>query len=177
MTRHIIYPVVAWSVYTHSPAIAGRGCFRGPANHVEGPFPSPPGYGYMLDPFLYSDGLICYNHTVMWGFFGPILVLQGLLIVWFAMILRVAARVLRGGSADDVRSDGENEDVDESEDYICEQRALIEETVGADQLIIMSCNSSSANSKRTANSTGISLPSPSTRKELLGRIGCDSRVE
>ena len=81
-------------------------------------------------------------------------------------------KVLRGGQADDVRSDDEGEEeVDEHE--------VLEEEVGVESIILKGrvSNASKTRYKKSASSaTGVSLPGHSDRKELLGRIGCDKGV-
>jgi len=81
-------------------------------------------------------------------------------------------KVLRGGQADDVRSDDEGEEeLDEHE--------VLEEEVGVESIILKGrvSNASKTRYKKSASSaTGVSLPGHSDRKELLGRIGCDKGV-
>lgn len=89
-------------------------------------------------------------------------------------------KVLRGGQADDVRSDDEGEEeVDEHEVLEEEQLLPYEEEVGVESIILKGrvSNASKTRYKKSASSaTGVSLPGHSDRKELLGRIGCDKGV-
>ncbi|KAK7403380.1 Sphingosine N-acyltransferase lag1 [Neonectria punicea] len=111
-TRHIVYCIVCWSIYADIPGIIGETCFRGPADDLQGPLPIPEGYRYMLEPFWNPQGLVCFGRTVTWSFLAPLLLLQGMNMVWFAMIVRVALKVIRREGAEDNRSDDEGEKED-----------------------------------------------------------------
>jgi hypothetical protein len=50
------------------------------------------------------------------AFIALLAALQGLLLLWFTMIVRLAVRVIRGSHAEDDRSDDEDEDVHRNED-------------------------------------------------------------
>ena len=107
--------------------------------------------------------------------------------MWFAMIVKVALNVLRGGVADDLRSDDEG-DADEKEihgrlihamdDRIDEfkEPQPIEEEVGIEEINLKSRASNARYRKSASHASGVSLPGHSDRKELLGRIGCDKPV-
>jgi very-long-chain ceramide synthase len=175
LARHVLYLMVCWSVYEDSPRMAGPGCFKGNNANLEGPFDPPPGYAYLIEPFLNPGGLVCYNHTVMWAFLTPLLMLQGITIVWLFMIIRVAIRVIRGNGADDVRSDDEGDGEDEDE-FVYEEAQPLEEEVGVEDIDLKGWERRSG-VKRQASSSGVSLSGHSDRKELLGRIGCEKQVE
>lgn len=104
--------------------------------------------------------------------------------MWFSMIVGVAVRVIRGGNADDVRSDdeGDNEENinDDKVDYEQFDEAELppyEEEVGVEAINLKGRTSNASRYKKGATSaTGVSLPGHSDRKELLGRIGCDKGV-
>lgn len=174
LARHVVYLMVCWSVYAHTPDIMPQGCFSGTNDNLIGPETPPPGLSYLIEPYFNSTGRVCYNETVKWAFLAPLLLLQGITVVWFTMIIRVAAKVLRGGAAEDVRSDDEEEEEEEGEEYFYEE-ALGEE-VGVESLDFKNWERRTG-IKRQANSTGVSLPGHSDRKELLGRIGCEKQVE
>lgn len=129
--------------------------------------------GWLFEPFYKSTGLVCFNNTVLWSFLTPLLLLQVITIVWFTMIVRVAMKVLRGDGAEDSRSDDEEEE-EEEEEFIYE--AALEEDVGVEALDFKNWERRSG-IKRQANSSGVSLPGHSDRKELLGRIGCEKQVD
>jgi len=106
------------------------------------------------------------------------------------MILRVAIRVLRGGDADDVRSDDEaDEELDiEVEKFDPSYQVVndvepepepqpYEEEVGVEAINLKGRTSNASRYKKSvSSSSGVSLPGHSDRKELLGRIGCDKGV-
>jgi very-long-chain ceramide synthase len=180
VSRHIVYVIVCWSVYKDTPRLIGSKCYFGNNANLQGPFETPPGYGYLLQPFVVSDGLICYNDTVKWLFLAPLLCLEVLTIVWFTMIVRVAVRVVRGDGADDMRSDdeadGEEEEEEEEDEFIYEEAQPLEEEVGVEALDLKGWERRTG-VKRAASSSGVSLPGHSDRKELLGRIGCEKQVD
>lgn len=80
------------------------------------------------------------------------------------MVVQVAIRVIRGVGADYTRSDDEGGD---------EQ---VEE-VGVEAIDLKAWERRAGVNKRTASSSGVSLPGHSDRKELLGRIGCEKQVD
>ncbi|KAJ6790111.1 hypothetical protein PWT90_05642 [Aphanocladium album] len=172
--RHVIYIMVCWSVYAHTREVMASGCFTGTNSNLVGPQQPPEGLGYILEPFYNSTGRVCFNNTVRWAFLAPLLLLQVITIVWFTMIVRVAMKVLRGDGAEDSRSDDEEEEEEEEEEFIYEE--ALEEDVGVEALDFKSWERRSG-IKRQANSSGVSLPGHSDRKELLGRIGCEKQVE
>lgn len=173
VARHVIYPMVCWSVYAHTPVILPTGCFKGPSHDAKESMPAPAGYGYLLEPFGDMEGLVCYNETVKWAFLYPLLSLLGLILVWFTRIIRVALKVLRGDGAEDNRSDDEAEDEDE---YIYEEAQPLEADVGVEDIDLRNWERRSG-VKRQSSATGVSLPGHSDRKELLGRIGCEKQVD
>lgn len=175
LARHVVYMMVCWSVYAHTPEIMPIGCFSGTNGNLVGPEAAPPGLSWLAEPYLNSTGRVCYNETVKWAFLAPLLLLQVITIVWFTMIIRVAMKVLRGDGAEDSRSDDEEEGEEEEEEEFFYEEAL-EEEVGVEALDFKSWERRSG-IKRQANSSGVSLPGHSDRKELLGRIGCEKQVE
>ena len=69
-----------------------------------------------------------FNARIRWDFLGLLLGLQCITLMWFVMICRVIAKVLRGEGADDSRSDdedGEEEDsVPDSPSYSPQTKAM-----------------------------------------------------
>ena len=131
---------------------------------------------------------MCFNNVIKWGFLTALLFLQVLTLIWFSMIVRVAIIVLRGGEADDVRSDDEGdaggqEDIHENliqvledqTDRFDEPQPFIEE-VGVEAINLKGRTSNARYRKSTSHASGVSLAGHSDRKELLGRIGCDKPV-
>lgn len=176
--RHVAFMMVCWSIYRDTPVILTTGCFRGTNDNLDGPLPIPTGYAHLIEPFINATGRVCYDSTVMWSFLLPLLFLQALIVIWFAMIVRVAVKVIRGDGAEDNRSDDEAEDEDEEdeEEFIYEEAEALQEEVGADSLDWKSWERRHG-VKIQASSSGVSLPGHSDRKELLGRIGCEKQVE
>lgn len=178
--RHVSFMMVCWSIYAHTPSIMPNGCFQGSNANLVGPSPTPSGYFYLVEPFISATGRVCYNETIKWAFLTPLLFLQVLLIIWFSMIVRVAVKVISGNGAEDSRSDDEGEDEEEEEEeedeFIYEEAEALQEEVGAESLDWKSWERRHG-VKIQANSSGVSLPGHSDRKELLGRIGCEKQVE
>jgi acyl-CoA-dependent ceramide synthase len=93
------------------------------------------------------------------------------------MIVRVIIKVLKGGDAEDVRSDDEGGEEEEEEDeFVYEEAQPLEEEVGVEELDLRNWERRSGVRKQ-ASSSGVSLPGHSDRKELLGRIGCEKQVD
>jgi acyl-CoA-dependent ceramide synthase len=107
VARHILYLAVWWSIYADTPKILPVGCFKGANSNLVGPVDAPPGLTYLIDPFINSSGLVCYDETIKWAFLMPLLLLQALTIFWFMMILRVLVTIIKAGTAEDTRSDSE----------------------------------------------------------------------
>lgn len=175
VARHVLYMMVCWSVYAHTPGIVPNGCFRGAASNLIGPEEAPPGLSYLIEPFFSSTGRVCNTETLKWAFLTPLLLLQVITIIWFTMIVRVAVKVIRGDGAEDTRSDDEGMDEDE-EEFVYEEAQPLEEEVGVEELDLKNWERRTG-VKRQASSSGVSLPGHSDRKELLGRIGCEKQVD
>ncbi len=182
IARHVFYGMVCYSAWARSGILVPDACFYGTAENLTGPIepPTKDGYGYMLEPFMSSEGLVCFNRPIrMWFVYG-LLLLQLLIIAWFLVIIQVAIRVIKGAGADDSRSDdeleGEDEDEDEDEELQGEGPPL-EVEVGVESIDLKSWEQRAGVKRHAASATGMSLPGHSDRKELLGRIGCEKQVE
>jgi very-long-chain ceramide synthase len=139
---------------------------------------------------------VCFTPTIRYAFFGLLLALQVLLLIWFGMILRIAYSVVMGKAAEDSRSDDEadEEEVDEEIEievpayevlgevdkpsvHVMDGHGFQEEEVGADGLYqVKKRNGPVTRSRGRISGTrasGISIPGHGDHKELLGRIGCD----
>ncbi|KAF4984577.1 hypothetical protein FZEAL_253 [Fusarium zealandicum] len=175
MCRHVAFVMVCWSVYAHMPQYMTAGCFRGSGDKIWGPLPIPAdGNNYLLEPLASSSGLVCFNSVIRLSFLGGLLFLQGLMIFWFIMIVRLVIRVLYGENAEDTRSDDEEEDQSASR-----MERPAERDIGAEHL------------KHWAEQSGTGIIRPDThqrsraisgslqreRKRLLDRIGCDKKIE
>ena len=185
--RHVVYLMICYSVWVDLPATISYGCYRGKNGAITGPFPPPDRLGHLLEPFRDPEGVVCFNNGIKWAFLSALLFLQVLTLVWFWMIVRVAITVLRGGQADDSRSDDEGED--EEEDIVHEKLTAMEEQldevgelqpfeeeVGVEAINLKGRTSNARYRKSASHASGVSLPGHSDRKELLGRIGCDKPV-
>ncbi|KAI0475977.1 putative longevity-assurance protein [Xylariaceae sp. FL0804] len=173
--RHVFYLMTCYSIWQDAPRIIPEGCFEGRKGNLTGPTPMPEGWGHLFEPFSNPEGKICFSQSVANAFLYTLLGLQVITIAWGFLIVRVAIRVLKGGSADDIRSDDEAED-DEDEEFEYEEAPPLEEEVGVEALDLRGWERRTG-VKRAASSTGVSLPGHSDRKELLGRIGCEKQVE
>lgn len=200
--RHVLYMAVCWSIYAHIPEEIQYGCYRGGDVDLEGPLPVPDDVDHLIQPFRDPVGLVCWSDGIKWVFLGLLLALQGLLLVWFSMILKVAYKVVSGEGADDIRSDDDEDDAeeDEEEEEGLEEMALPEKAFdgiksGPEQPLYLErevlstdgdLHFASLNGERKspvrrpsgkraseAHTTSVNLLGHSDRKELLGRIGCD----
>jgi len=184
--RHVGFLMVCWSVYSDLPAETNYGCYRGKNGAISGPFPAPDRVGHLFEPFRDPEGVVCFNNNIKWVFLSALLFLQGITIMWFTMILKVAISVLRGAPADDIRSDDEgDEEEEEEEDELAEKlihamedqmdpQQPFEEEVGVEAINLKGRTWTTR--KSSTHASGVSLPGHSDRKELLGRIGCDKPV-
>lgn len=195
VARHVCYLMICWSIYAHVPALMPVGCY----SSITGAQLSTDGgsdiASNILQSFIAPGDPVCYNNRIRVAFLSLLLVLQGITILWFAMIVRVAYKVVLGQPADDSRSDDEGaadeaeEDVndDEAELEGADAEALaaaqaqaplgptgappLELTVGVED-VHLPRRVSVRYRKSNGHSSGFPLAA-SDRKELLGRIGCD----
>lgn len=179
--RHIAYLMICYSVWADIPETISYGCYRGKKGAIDGPFSPLDKFGHLLEPFQDPEGIVCWNDQIKWGFLSALLFLQGITVMWFALILKVAIKVLQGGDADDVRSDDEGDDEEEIEfgdEHIETPEVLpYEEEVGVESINLKGRTSNASRYKKGgSSSSSVSLPGHSDRKELLGRIGCDKGV-
>ena len=185
--RHVAYLMICYSVWSDIPATINYGCYKGKKGSIIGPFAPPDRFGHLFQPFRDPEGIVCFNHEIKWGFLSALLFLQCITVMWFAMICKVAYKVVQGGQADDVRSDDE-EEVDNEDEYDLEdkippfqripefEQQPYEEEVGVEAINLRGrVSNASRYKKRTTSASGVSIPGHSDRKELLGRIGCDHK--
>lgn len=174
LCRHVAFVMVCWSVYAHSLAITGSKCFVGSGKNIVGPEPVPENTGcyYMLEPLIYGSGRICYDYTIKSLFLSGLLFLEGLMMVWLVMIVKLVMRVLRGGNAEDTRSDDE----EDGEDEECEPIVPIEVVVDAEKLQYRSQHSSGGRGTSCVFQTAGGLGVSKDRKGYLDRIGCEQRI-
>ena len=194
--------MVCWSIYANSIPCA---CYHSNTGIVITATSNPEAYvkdggnaiwKNIFQTYLDPEGLVCWNPRIRSSFLGLLLALQVIALIWFAMIVRVAWRVVNGGGADDSRSDDEEEEEEEEidiEEFIEPKvshhsgivkpnldMAPVEEDVGVESLTFTRRTSPGIRTfKRSGGrggggmASGISIPGHGDRKELLGRIGCD----
>lgn len=203
IARHICYMAVCWSIYAHIPQEIQYGCYTGSVTDLKGPYPTPNDWGHLIEPFQDPVGLVCWNNNIKWTFLGMLLALQCILLGWFAMIIRVAYKVLTGQGAEDTRSEDEDEEDDEEETieaekgiesiHLCvEPQPFVEkEVLSTDanftflppskpsraQLTPSPVRRSNRRRPDSGSSSGVNRLGGSDRKELLGRIGCDKSLD
>ncbi|KAI9667159.1 MAG: hypothetical protein M1831_001336 [Alyxoria varia] len=145
---------------------------------------SIPGGDTILDnifqAFLDPEGTVCFNQLIWVTFLSLLLFLQGITIMWFTMILRVAWSVVKGHGADDSRSDDE-EDVEAEDEEVTASEVKVsapitvpqEQLVGVEALNFKPKGSPRYRSRKAgSHASGISIATHPDKKELLGRIGC-----
>ncbi|KAI9804400.1 MAG: hypothetical protein M1825_001299 [Sarcosagium campestre] len=115
VARHVLYLVVCWSVYTQIDVIIPYACYSPETGDRLGPTTAT---GWLHEFYTALDdptATLCFSPRIKWGFLSLLLALQVLTLMWFGMILRVAWRVINGGTAEDSRSDDEEEEEKEEE--------------------------------------------------------------
>lgn len=181
IARHVIFITVLYSVYAHCNVVIPSGCYSGTMGSLTGPTPPPTGLSYLLEPFYNPTGMVCWTVPIKWVFLTALLFLQGLTLVWFSMILRVAVKVLQGGTADDTRSDDE----DETEETISPPSTPIlekveaqpfEEEVGVESLNLKGRTSKRSNARKNAGGSSSGVNLTADRVNLLDRIGCETKI-
>lgn len=108
--RHIIYMFVVWSIYSDTPIVMVPGTYSSATGELLSPIPDTAIWSNVFQPYLDPQGPVSYHLKMKYAFLIPLLVLQGITVMWFAMICRVAWGVIKGEGAGDSRSDDEEED-------------------------------------------------------------------
>lgn len=170
VSRHLFYPLLCWSIYKNVPSEMAYGCYSGTTAEMISTDGYPDQFTYLFYPFLNIDGPICMNRTIKWIFLSLLLALQGLSIIWFTMIVRVAVGVLRTGNAEDTRSDDEDEEVESAAGKdVPNSTPAVADGSSAEWRRA----NGSATPARARGRGRVRLGEQSDRKALLGRIGCD----
>ncbi|KAF5974825.1 sphingosine n-acyltransferase lag1 [Fusarium coicis] len=170
LCRHVAFPMVCWSVYVHSLAIAGPKCFVGSGKNIIGPSEVPAhGYFYLFEPLIYTNGRVCYDYTIKTLFVSGLLFLEALMLVWFVMIVKLVIRVLRGGNAEDTRSDNEEEEQEEEE-------LLIKAEVDAEKLQFPKKYPCGGRGTSSVFQSPMVTSISKDRKGYLDRIGCEQKI-
>ncbi|GKT46184.1 sphingosine-1-phosphate lyase [Colletotrichum spaethianum] len=178
-TRHIFYLMVCWSVCYDLPRSLKQPCFRGPAEDVVGPYQAPEeGWSHLIEPFVDPAGTVCMTDGITKGFLTFLLALEVVICVWSFFIIRVTCRVLKGASAEDVRSDVEDEEAEEEVEYQMLETLEIEEEVGVESIDLKAWERRNAKREPSSRASGVRVSrSQSDRKELLNRIGCEKQID
>jgi acyl-CoA-dependent ceramide synthase len=162
-----------WSVYRDIPRQIPSSCYKG-TEQLQGPFSVPNDWFHLLDPFLNPTGVVCFNDGLRYSFLSFLLILQAMMFIWFYTIVRIAIRVIRGQGAEDLRSDGEEEEEAEEEPYYVEGRPL-ELGVGVEELDLKAWERRTS-MKSHGSSTGVTMPL-SDPKAFLNRVGCEKKID
>jgi hypothetical protein len=107
-----MYLQLCYDIYLDvpSPDTLIYGCYSGTTNELLINIPAHPNnFSYLFWPFQNLDGVICANEEVKWLFLAMLGFLQLLSMIWFGMIIKIAAGILMGGTAKDTRSDDEDD--------------------------------------------------------------------
>jgi len=108
--RHVSYIRIVVSAWKDSVRNIPFGCY---VSESTVPITIPEnasGYWTISQTFSYNTDLVCFTKTIQMSFITLLSALQVITIVWFYMILAIAWNVLRGGGAEDTRSDVEDEE-------------------------------------------------------------------
>jgi acyl-CoA-dependent ceramide synthase len=123
VTRQTFFPMVIYSVYKHSPIDMEPGCYFADGSMVSANesarYDALGGnvvWPNLVKAYTDREGPVCWNPTIRFSFLTLLLCLQAIIFLWFCMIVKVVVNVVRGNSADDVRSDDEGDDEEEIED-------------------------------------------------------------
>ena len=121
LARHIAYLIVCYSLYVDvanpETGLMPYGCYdTGAGNNGVGVRISADGgtavWSNIFQSFTRPGTVVCFNPHIQYGFLGLLMALQGLTLLWFGMIVRVAYGVVTGKGAQDSRSDDEVSEVE-----------------------------------------------------------------
>lgn len=87
--------MVVWSVYFDLPVEMPLGCYHSVTGEKV-PQKMGGSVADYLQPFAHPGGIVCFDRRVHLWFLGLLGTLQCILLVWFGMIVNVAAKVIRG---------------------------------------------------------------------------------
>ncbi|KAE8146092.1 longevity assurance proteins LAG1/LAC1 [Aspergillus avenaceus] len=168
LARHILYLITMWGIWEYMAEVIPIGCYHGSQGNLTGPTPLPEhGWLHMLEPFRRPSGTICFSKRVQWGFLGALGFLQILTVAWLVMIIQVALLVLKGGVANDIRSDSESE-----HDERDMRKNQNEEGAGV-SAVDRKPWKRRGGMNMAASSSSVRLAGHSDPKDLLGRVGCE----
>ncbi|KAJ5238632.1 hypothetical protein N7468_003251 [Penicillium chermesinum] len=169
LTRHYLYNVLWWSIYQNVPDRMAYGCYSRATGELISEDGYPRSFGYLFTPFQDLNGPILHEQHD-----------QGLSVVWFRLIARIAYGVVCGNDAEDVRSDEEDEV--ENDEAAPNAPVLLAAKEGVSVPPIANDVATGPDHRRTNGSGSVRARGrgrgrvpfdQSDRKALLGRIGCD----
>ncbi|RFU25163.1 hypothetical protein B7463_g11177, partial [Scytalidium lignicola] len=193
ISRHIMYLQLCYDIYNGIPGANSMpyGCYAGdPVELLDIPV-QPDNFSHLFWPFKLTNEAVCFNTEVKWIFLGMLLMLQALSLVWFTMILRVIAKVMMGGGAEDTRSDDEEDEEEEIENLkngaigkrdmdVTDVNVCIGGGSGSSEYDAVGASNSVSrlsSPRPKPTSTRRRLMDAEIRKELLARIGCEKPVQ
>ncbi|KAH9219895.1 protein transporter of the TRAM superfamily, partial [Leptodontidium sp. 2 PMI_412] len=196
ITRHVLFLQLLWNTYKDVPGERTMlyGCYNGATSQRIQHIPAQPDYfSHLLWPFQDLEGVICLNSEVKYIFLGMLFLLHTLSSIWFVMILKVIAGIFSGKSAEDIRSDDEGGQQEESPIENLNPCTGVGSSTPAsrfgsslDQLNPCTGDGKEVNDTLMEASNMSKRPEPATarrrlivaenRKELLSRIGCEKPI-
>lgn len=184
-TRHVFYGMVCWSFWHDLPRLVPVPCCKGAPGGLQGPFPAPEEgtSSYLLEPFYNREGTVCLTDGIRAGFLAFLVALELVICVWSYLIVRVSVRVLRGASAEDVRSDdeGDREAEVEAGGRRKKKKKQYAELELIEQEVVFEAMDSTKLKRRIERQiqpqqSVLRLSRASDRKELLNRVGCEKQI-
>lgn len=114
--RHIFYMLVVNSAWRDGLVMIPEGCYH-PGSTIQTPAPDITQNPMLfIRQFYYPTETVCFTKPILMGFIFLLLALQVLTLMWFYMIIGVAVKVIKGGQAEDTRSDDEDSEDEDTAD-------------------------------------------------------------
>lgn len=127
--RHICYMLVVNSAWRDALVMIPEGCYH-PESITQTPMPDIiQDYTLLIRQFYYPTEAVCFTKPILMGFIFLLLALQVLTLMWFYMIIGVAVKVIKGGQAEDTRSDDEDTEDNDMEDLLEEIPAKLVDSI------------------------------------------------
>lgn len=114
-TRHYLYNIILYSAYFDAPGIFHRDNHNRPTYQTT---PPKGGGTWQIGCDWNPQEGYYFTKEVHIAFILLLAALQAILLLWFAMIVRLAIRVIRGAHAEDDRSDDEDGFNEEEEEDV-----------------------------------------------------------
>jgi acyl-CoA-dependent ceramide synthase len=111
ITRHVFFLGICWSIHKHvNTATMVYGTYSLATGELLFRDSNDDIFSNIFQPFLDPPAkTVAFNANIRQLFLGLLLLLQFITIAWFAMIVRVIVRMVRGDGATDSRSDDEED--------------------------------------------------------------------